>query len=319
MGNNGGRLNLAHTISRIKKIAQKKGLFIVETIFIPRINDEPQDFATLFRIWNRVHDMKESELDFSLCDFLKQNAVAFLGGMIADIKSHGGLISINTDSLSPAIKANLEQNGFLYTMGDSALPWDGNSIPYREDHVNDSDAISVYLQEKWIGKGWINIEPRLAYEIVGNVLEIYTNAFTHSGSSTGVFSCGQHYPTLETLKITVVDFGIGIPRSVRDYLMNRGEPYQISDEGALQMAFQEGFSTKSDLGGMGLKLLKEFIQKNRGRLDIYSHSGHAIVDASGERYEKVDAFFKGTVVNITLKRDQKFYYLREEKLEQPYF
>ena len=101
--------------------------------------------------------------------------------------------------------------------------------------------------------------------------------------------------------------------------MNRGEPYQISDEGALQMAFQEGFSTKSDLGGMGLKLLKEFIQKNRGRLDIYSHSGHAIVDASGERYEKVDAFFKGTVVNITLKRDQKFYYLREEKFEQPYF
>lgn len=291
----------------------------METIFIPRINDEPQDFDTLFKIWNDIHNKKQIELNFSLCTFLKQNAVVFIGGMICHIESNGGAVTLNTDSLIDPIKANLEQNGFLYAMGKSGAPWDGNSIPYREDQIYDSDSISQYLEEKWIAKCGMSIEPDLAHMIVGNVLEIYANAFTHSNSEIGVFSCGQKYPNLEKLKITVIDFGIGIPGSVRDYLKDIGEDYQISDERALQMAFHEGFSTKPKPGGMGLKLLKEFVQKNEGRLDIYSHSGHAIVDVNGEQYQKMESFFKGTVVNISLKRDQKFYYLRDDKFEQPYF
>ena len=291
----------------------------MDTIFIPTINDDPQDFVTLFRIWNSVHGKNELQLDFSSCNFLRQNAVAFLGGMITSIQSNGGRVSLIINSLGPAIKANLEQNGFLYAMGESALPWDGNSIPYRMGKENDSGTTSHYLAEKWIGKGWVNIESRLAYEIIGNVLEIYINAFTHSRSSIGVFSCGQNYPVLNVLKISVVDFGIGIPKSVRDYLVANGTSYQISDEQALKLAFQEGFSTKPGLGGMGLKLLKEFIQKNKGCLDIYSHSGHAIIDANGERYERMNSFFEGTIVNISLNCDQKFYYLRDENNQESFF
>lgn len=281
----------------------------VTTIWIPRINDDPNDFNTLFDIWNNYHNAKNLEIDFSRCDFLRQNAVAFLGGMFSYVKMNGGTVSIKTDSMTSAIEKNLEQNGFLYAMGEDVPPWDGNSIPYRQDLHEDLQKISRYLEQKWIGKGWLNIQPALAQVIVSNVLEIYSNAFTHGYSPNGVYSCGQNYPTLEELKITAVDFGIGIPKSVRNYLQSIGRPNGISDDQTLQLAFKEGFSTRPDLGGMGLKLLKEFIHLNNGQMDIYSHRGHAIIDTNGERYEMLNSFFKGTVVNISINRDQKFYYL----------
>ena len=51
-------------------------------IQIPRINDGRGDFATLFDIWNRVNGYFEDvRFDFSPCDFLRPNAIAFLGGL----------------------------------------------------------------------------------------------------------------------------------------------------------------------------------------------------------------------------------------------
>lgn len=289
------------------------------TISIPRINDDPRDFDTLFSIWKACQDPQHIDLDFANCDFLKQNAVAFLGGMIAHIKSEGRSVFLRDETLSPALRRNLEQNGFLYEMGLDVPPWDGNSVPYRQDRQPDMDTISRYLREKWIGRGWLNIHPDLTEAIVGNVLEIYSNAFTHGYSPIGVYSCGQRYPQLEELKITAIDFGIGIPQSVRQYLQSTGKPYAIPDDKTLQMAFREGFSTRPGLGGLGLKLLKEFIHLNNGRLDIYSHSGHAIIDAAGERYEMMSTFFQGTVVNITINIDRKFYYLSAESSNQTPF
>ena len=289
------------------------------TISIPRINDDPRDFDTLFSIWKACQDPQHIDLDFANCDFLKQNAVAFLGGMIAHIKSEGRSVFLRDDTLSPALRRNLEQNGFLYEMGLDVPPWDGNSVPYRHDRQPDMDTISRYLREKWIGRGWLNIHPNLTEAVVCNVLEIYSNAFTHGYSPIGVYSCGQRYRKLKKLKFTAIDFGIGIPRSVRQYLQSTGKPYAIPDDTTLQMAFREGFSTRPGLGGLGLKLLKEFIHLNNGRLDIYSHSGHAIIDAAGERYEMRGTFFQGTVVNITINIDQKFYYLSTESSNQTPF
>jgi hypothetical protein len=284
----------------------------VDTIFVPRINDATDDFNTLFSIWDTCQKLQHYTLNFSKCNFLRQNAVAFLGGLISYTKLQGKAVTLDIDTLIPALRANLEQNGFLFALGFAVSPWDGNSIPYREDQNPNYRQISQYLRERWIGKGWIHIHPDLVQIIVSNVLEIYINAFTHGYSPNGVYSCGQNYPALGKLKITVVDFGIGIPQSIRDYLKLIGEPITMSDDKTLQLAFQEGFSTKPELGGMGLKLLKEFIQLNKGRLDIYSHYGHAIIDGSGERYEIIDSFFRGTAVNISINRDQKFYYLQQK-------
>ena len=152
---------------------------------------------------------------------------------------------IRHHSLQDRVRVNLAQQGFLAAFGCPGGPWTGNSIPYREDHAIDKAGLMDYLKTKWLGRGWINVSPPLRDAIVGRVWEIYENAFEHSKSSIGLFSCGQHFPNKRRLLLTVVDFGVGIPANVRAFFGNQ----QIRADHALAWAFQPGTTTKPN--GMG--------------------------------------------------------------------
>jgi hypothetical protein len=84
----------------------------------------------------------------------------------------------------------------------------------------DKEDLIHYLKMKWIGRGWVQVSPLLRDVIVGTVWEVYANAFEHSQSEIGVLSCGQHYPKLDLLKLTVLDFSVGIPFNVREFKKN---------------------------------------------------------------------------------------------------
>ena len=191
-----------------------------KVIHIPRINDERSDFASLFNIWGQVNDYFEDvRFDFSQCGFLRPNAVAFLGGLARLIESRAGAVVFDWKTLTNSwVRTTIRQNGFAGTFGDPSSRWDGDSIPYREDKVRNPNEIMDYLEHYWIGKGWIHISPRLMNAIVGHVWEIYNNAFEHSGSEIGVFSCGQRFKMSNDLILSVVDFGQGIPAKIRNFL-----------------------------------------------------------------------------------------------------
>jgi hypothetical protein len=209
---------------------------------------------------------------------------------------------------------NLCQNGFAGTFGLPSSPWDGNSIPYREDNTLDMNGIMGYLTYNWIGKGWVHVSERLRDAISGRMWEIYNNAFEHSGSAIGVFSCGQHFPHNNTIVLSVVDFGQGIPAKIRNFV--RGDPraQDLPADACLRWAFTRGKSTSTEgvARGIGLDLLKEFIRINQGKLEVYSNDGYAIIDKDGERYENRDILFEGTVVHITLRCDENLYQFRDE-------
>ena len=289
-------------------------------IGIRKINDDLKDFDRLFQIKQQAsQEHSEIFLDFSKCYFLRQNAVAFLGGLIRLLQSQGKTVNIKWDTLHKNIATNLQQNGFMHVFNNDREPWEGNSIPYREDFNQDEDCLVDYLKEKWLGKGWINVGQDLQNLIVSRVYEIYANAFEHGQSNIGVFSCGQYYPNLGELKLTVVDFGVGIPSHVRNYQKN---PNLSSDE-ALEWAFQPGKTTRLGevTGGIGLDFLKQFVNLNQGKLEIFSHDGYAIIDKCNESYQVRQTFFEGTLVNITLKCDESYYYFEcsSDLDDQPLF
>ena len=127
-------------------------------IQIPTINDGLGDFDTLFGLLGQVNDyFLEVTLDFTNCGFLRQNAVAFLGGMIRLVESRFGTVTIDRSTIRDAIETNLAQNGFLAEFGDGGGPWTGNSIPYRQDTTKDVDRLTDYLGTQWLGRGWVNI------------------------------------------------------------------------------------------------------------------------------------------------------------------
>ncbi|WNZ47523.1 ATP-binding protein [Leptolyngbya boryana CZ1] len=274
---------------------------------VPTINDEPADFINLFGLWQTIKTSKSSEVifNFSSCRFLRQNAVAFLGGLARHIEARGGKAIFDWDSLRGDIQGNLEQNGFCAAFGGQARGWQGNSIPYREDPQDNLDGIVNYLESDWLGRDWVKTDDDIKNQIVCTVLEIYSNAFEHGRSQIGVFSCGQRYPGLNLLKLTAIDFGVGIPLNVRQFLQKP----TMQAEDALRWAFQPGKTTRQNgmPGGTGLDMLRSFIKEKKGKIEIYSHDGYVLIDETQDFYGSAPTYFDGTLINITVQCDPIYY------------
>lgn len=284
------------------------------TIYVPRLNDGHEDFVAMARIWRDVDaagDGAEVRFDFTHCAFLQPNAVIFLGGLARVLGSRGGKALFQVGTMTDSVHMNLLQNGFAVAMGAATLPWQGNSIPYREYFAEDEDGIVRDLRANWLGRNWISVSAALANEVVGQMWEIFANAFEHGNSPVGIYCCGQYFWRRKVLSLAVGDFGVGIPSNVRIHLNSPG----MSGADAMRWAFQLGTTTSRRLAGprgVGLDLLKELVQKTNGSMVVYSHDGRARIDQKGETYENFEPFFEGTLVQISLLCDDKHYMLSDE-------
>ena len=287
-------------------------------IQIPTLNDGPNDFTRLFRIWNQANSNHEDVLfNFSSCQFLRPNAVAFLGGLARLIQSQRRMASFDWDSVNDSwVRTTIRQNGFASIFGDPSEPWSGTSIPYREDSSLNMNGIMDYLTYDWLGKGWgkAHLSERVRDAIAGTMWEVYNNAFEHSKSVIGVFSCGQHFKKKNELCLSTIDFGLGIPAKVRNFVGTDPRAQSLRSDLCLRWAFTRGKSTCTGgvARGLGLDLLKEFVYLNQGKLEIYSNDGYVIIDKHGDRYQNCSHSFEGTVVHVTLHCDEKLYRFRNE-------
>ena len=276
------------------------------TILVPRINDNMWDFRALSRIWQQSQEAGAVRFDFRNYDFLRQNAVAFLGGLIRLLQSRGVLVEIDAATMLPDVKKNLGRNGFLRTFLNDDGWGDGNTIPFREDLARSPADYANFLAERWLGRGWIGVTPALRDAIVERVAECYLNAFEHSRSGIGIFTCGQYYPNKQDLHLAMVDFGVGIPSNVR--MFRSGQAAETLDATrCMQWAFQKGTSTRICVGGsrgLGLDLLRSFVQAANGSLRILSHDGYGRIDGAGNpAFQTLEHYFEGTLVMIRLKCD----------------
>lgn len=294
-----------------------------KVIQVPTIKDAPSDFVKLFELFGKVRNNYEDvRFDFSQCHFMRPNSVAFLGGIARWIQFHEGVVEFDWKTLhydGPIIK-NLCQNGFTEAFNYSYPGWDGNSIPYREDKILEMNGIMDYLTYSWIGKGWVQVSNRLQDAIAGRMWEIYNNAFEHSGTHIGVFSCGQYFPNINELILTVIDFGQGIPEKIRRHTKQDPRAQTLPASACLKWAFQRG-TTTCNAGvprGLGLDLLKEFIRVNQGKLEVYSNEGYVRIDKNGEIYDNCKIAFEGTIIHITLRCDEHLYKFKDEPYETIY-
>lgn len=282
----------------------------MKRIFVPTVNDEKDDFLNLFNLYQKCfQDPVEVILDFSECNFFRQNGVAFLGGILTIGNREKKMIYLDESTIKSALKTNLCQNGFATKFFDkSVAPWTGNSIPYQEFSNKDFHSIFPYLNERWLGRGWINIQEELKDDIVTRIYELYANSLEHSKSEEGCFSCGQNYNSYNELALSLVDFGIGIPNTVLEHL--KGDITNTLD--AMKWAIKEGNSTRkisntTYRGGMGLSLVQEFLTLNGGCMEIYSNDCLYGIKGQEIYFEKLPVNFPGTFVNIKLLKDEGFY------------
>lgn len=145
--------------------------------------------------------------------------------------------------------------------------------------------------------------------IIEAIYEIFVNAQIHSKSKY-IYSCGQFFPHKNELAFTLVDIGM----SIKNCVNNRFDSTLTSIQ-AIKWALIDKHTTKENItGGIGLALLKEFIIKNRGLLQIISNDGYYSFDNEVEDYKLFSGQFPGTIITIKFKTDDTHHYsLRNEE------
>lgn len=213
----------------------------------------------------------------------------------------------------------LSKNGFLSHYGGTKLPdtW-GTTIPYRRFEARDDRYFASYIEEEFVRRSEM---PKMSVGLVKkfreSVFEIFSNAVIHSQTKLGIFSCGQYFPRRDRLDFAVADLGIGIRQNV---LRNAG--LNLTADQAISWATEERNTTKRGQipGGLGLKLLKEFITLNRGRIQIVSDSGYWALEQGEVTSGELTYRFPGTVVSIEIDTaDKRSYRLSSEVSERDIF
>lgn len=281
-----------------------------------RILTNKAGYEFLARMDADLQQYRDSEItiDFNDCDVLDANLSSALGAILDNLTTQGNDVTLSLKDNHP-VTASLSRNDFLAVWNKGTTEEEKeNFIVYKRFHRSDSDKFKRYIDEWLIRKQKFPKHTDLAGErIQESIYEIYVNATTH-GDTEYVYCCGEYKPDSSTLDMTVVDRGRTIPANVNDFLTRRGRE-TLESEAAIEWAFVSGNTTKTEAGGLGLAILKEFVTLNRGCLQMVS--GSAVLEFDAGRMESylLDTPFPGTIVNVNFNfNDNKNYYMKSERV-----
>lgn len=209
--------------------------------------------------------------------------------------------SVSVGGIRDDIMTVFQKNGFAKILRLPSLP-DVNetTIPFERFRPSETRPFAEYstgkFREIFVKKN-CDAPPAAFFESVN---EIFQNSSVHARTDSAIASCGQFFPKSARIDFAISDCGVGIPRNVREFLKT-----DVGDEDAVVWAMSENNTTRTpDLnvspGGLGLKIVRDFIDDTRGRLIIAS--GRALVCRSNGRNDvrRLESPFPGTCVNIEI-------------------
>ena len=288
-------------------------------VALPDIRHSLAGYEALVAFYAQTKDciFDEIQIDMSRVGWFDADMCAAFGAILYRLGDN--VNSMTLTGIVPDVEKILSKNGFLSNYGRERIPdtW-GTTIPYRRFAAKDDRYFAAYIEEEFIRRSEM---PRMSAGLVKkfreSVFEMFSNAVIHSGTKLGIFSCGQYFPRRDTLDFSVADLGVGIRKNVEDSL-----GLDLSAEDAIDWATQGTNTTKRGRipGGLGLKLLSEFIKLNGGRLQIVSDQGYWSLEQGGTRKISLKRAFPGTVVSIEINTsDVRSYRLKSEVSEADIF
>lgn len=249
------------------------------------------------------------EVNMTSTSWIDANMSAPLGVLFA--RWSDALNTVQPVRLRPNVEAILAKNLFLVGYGFPERPDTyGTVIPFRRFTPDDNRYFVSYINKHLVGKGIPKMSEGLGRRFKDSLLEIFVNAAMHSETTIGIFACGQFFPAQHRLDFCIADAGIGFRRKIRKELN-----LAMNSDHAIRWALADGNTTRkgSIPGGLGLKLLREFIALNKGCIQIVSDRGFWQFNAQGETLMRMPHSFPGTVVNLEINTaDTNSYCLSSE-------
>ena len=245
-------------------------------------------------------------MDFGETKWFSANLFPVVQAIVQHDRAHKIICQVInvTGSLHGVMKkANLIKN-------ESSVNFYNNSIPC--ENFDDVTRFEEHLSAKFFTRKELpQMSDKLKSCIKRNLLEIFVNGLEH-GASSRIYVGGQYYHTMKKLDYTILDIGKTIRDNVCSFLNK-----DVSGKDAIQWAAEEGHTTRTGLisGGLGLKLLQDFLKLNKGKLQIISDNGLWTQEECGTVSTlDFNSPFPGTIVNLEINiDDSSAYRLKEEK------
>lgn len=279
--------------------------------FPQNISSDFEGYNALIDFYNKTAEVGFDEiiLDFAKTTWFEANLTAILGAILNKIQSE--LNDVKIANLSQKMRTLLSRNHFLSHFGGLKIPdYYKTTIKYRKFKTGEEKIFKEYLDGDLLSKEAMpDMSSSLRKKINESIFEIFNNAVIH-GDCKNIFSCGQYYPNKKRLDFTIVDLGKTIKANVGRYLRRN-----VPGKDSIRWAVTLGNTTKQGQipGGLGLSLIREFLEKNNGKIQIISSDGYWEQKGQGEREGGFSQIFPGTIVNLEFNIDDRsYYYLSSE-------
>ena len=210
------------------------------------------------------------------------------------------------------VKEILQKNDFLIKHNFDVIPLEDSyrsTIKYRRFSPNDKDDFCKYVENDFMGR-LPSMSDTLSKEFKKSIFEIFGNAVEHSETET-IFVCGQSFYHQNCMSFSITDIGIGFHKNV---LLKTHQHLTPID--AIKWAMDKDTTTKqgSIPGGLGLKLIREFITLNKGKMQIASDYGYWELSDGSVTTKQFQNKFPGSAVNIKINISDPCLYCFEDEI-----
>lgn len=278
----------------------------------------PRNFNrnTMYNFINQIidNDLKPRDLNFELnfrsLEFIEPVGFTVLSNLVEWLKKR----DCRVRGLIPDHCNQHDKNCPICFLDDSLFfeRYGGSKI-YTVSNPRDTtiplSIVSYQSSVQWLDRSinWLAHRLNMTTRSLGDIRvcfeEIFNNINDHSTENIGcVFA--QHYPNKNIVKVSISDFGVGIPANVQKVFP------QLNDSQAIKQATVYGFTTQSTErnGGRGLDtLIQNIVKNNQGCVYIHSNNGilgNTYINGSICSEEKKSfGFYPGTLLDIVLRTD----------------
>ena len=266
------------------------------------INNTFKSFQSLIHLYETNKDKLFRDIHLEIHDFFAANMSAALGALLDKFTENFKVIHF--DYLTPRIETILSKNDFLTYYGKQrAHDVNNTTIKFQKLKSTDGKYFKNYVIDQLIVGHNLNLpimSKGVKEKIVEAIYEIFINAQIHSESKF-IYTCGQFYPNKNKIEFTIVDTGIGFREKI-----NRRFGSNLRATQAIKWAVEDKKTTKEGIsGGLGLAVLREFINFNKGKMQLISNEGYYQFDSDGESLNEFEGEFPGTIVNLQFRTDDK--------------
>ena len=273
------------------------------------IHDDADGYKRLAEFFSHLKTRETESVSLEFNEWFDASMCSPLACVLAHLRDLGH--EFHLGDCNPSITELLCKNHFFAEQAfSSSTTFDtwGNTIAYKSFRPSQIEDFQKYIAENFPRDRLPTMTDKLWESVTDGFLELFANAEQHAEANT-IFVCGQIFPRMHRLKFTITDTGIGFKER-----LYRSRKMDLSAPDSIEWCMKGGNTTKkNDPGGVGLNIIKDFIKKNGGSLQVVSHSGYWRMYNYAVQKHKLKDPFPGTAINITIRtNDPNSYHLSSE-------